>query len=78
MPEHFTFADLLDMGGVSVLAEAMLEGGDMKLQALKALSTAAANNIKFQQGVLAQEAAIVPWLLQVRTYAVQVTAASSC
>lgn len=59
-------AELPALGGVDVLADAMLEGGTMRLQAMRVLATAAANNVPFQEAVLKKEAGTVQWLLQVR------------
>lgn len=53
------------MGGVTVLVDSLVEGGELQLQALRVIHTAAANNVKFQTKVLEKETAIVPWLLQV-------------
>lgn len=60
------YADLPSLGGLQVLADALLEEGGVRIQALKVLQTAASNNIKFQLKLLEQESAAVPWLLQVR------------
>jgi hypothetical protein len=59
------YADLPGAGGLDVLADVLLEEGHVRVQALKVLQTAASNNIKFQLKLLEQEAAVVPWLLQV-------------
>lgn len=59
-------AELPALGGVDVLADAMLEGGAVRLQAMRVLATAAANNVPFQEAVLKKEAGTVQWLLQVR------------
>jgi hypothetical protein len=58
-------ADLPGAGGLDILADVLLEEGRVRVQALKVLQTAASNNIKFQLKLLEQEAAVVPWLLQV-------------
>lgn len=60
-------ADLPGMGGLDVLIDCLLEQGDLQLQALRVIHTAAANNEKFQLKLFEKEAAIVPWLLQVLT-----------
>lgn len=48
------------------MADVLLEEGGVRIQALRVLQTAASNNVKFQLKLLEQEAAAVPWLLQVR------------
>lgn len=58
-------ADLPSVGGLDVLADVLLEEGGVRIQALRVLQTAASNNVKFQLKLLEQEAAAVPWLLQV-------------
>jgi hypothetical protein len=55
------------MGGIGILADCIVSGGDLQVQALRVIHTAAANNVKFQMKVLETEAGIVPWLLQART-----------
>ena len=41
-------ADLPGMGGLEVLIDCLLQQGDLQLQALRVIHTAAANNEKFQ------------------------------
>eukprot|EP00892_Ulva_mutabilis_P007712 jgi/Ulvmu1/5312/UM022_0106.1 len=56
--------ELPALGGVNVLADAMLEGGTVRAQAMRVLGTAASNNVPFQTAVLQREAGTVQWLLQ--------------
>jgi hypothetical protein len=55
------------MGGIGILSDCLMAGGDLQIQALRVIHTASANNVKFQMKLLETEAGIVPWLLQVCT-----------
>jgi hypothetical protein len=54
------------VSGLEVIGQAILEGGDMRMEALKVLAVAASNNVLFQTTVLHYQKLLVPFLVDVR------------
>ena len=51
---------------LEVVSQVLLEGGEVRLQALKVMAVAASNNVPFQRSVLRDQELIVPFLVEVR------------
>ena len=54
------------ISSVEILSRALQGSGEVRIQALRVLAVAAANNVPFQKTLLKQQGEIVPWLLEVR------------
>lgn len=54
------------ISSIEILSRALQDSGDVRVQALRVLAVAAANNVPFQKALLQQQEQLVPWLLEVR------------
>jgi hypothetical protein len=55
------------ISALEVIGQALLEGGALRVEALKVLAVAASNNVPFQRTVLHYQKLFVPFLIDVRS-----------
>ena len=63
------------LSAMEVISRALLMSGEVRLEALKVVAVAAANNVPFQQVWFRHQPDVVPWLLMVRFMIVPRTSA---